>query len=120
MVGAVSWEVGEYVVSRECERGTYIFCATSAPLRFFSYSASIACCSCFTSFACPTHEPPSQPSAGDVHGILHACMYVCTRAHLLDGELLIRLDADLARFLLRLLLDERDLAKRSGRHACDG
>ena len=30
---------------------TYIFCATSAPLRFFSYWASIACCSCLTSFA---------------------------------------------------------------------
>jgi hypothetical protein len=30
---------------------TYIFCAVSAPLRFFSYCASMACCSCFTSFA---------------------------------------------------------------------
>jgi hypothetical protein len=31
--------------------GTHIFCAVSAPLVFFSYWASIACCSCLTSFA---------------------------------------------------------------------
>jgi hypothetical protein len=30
---------------------THIFCAVSAPLRFFSNCASMACCSCFTSFA---------------------------------------------------------------------
>lgn len=34
----------------------YIFCATSAPLSFFSYCASMACCSCLTSFAYISHS----------------------------------------------------------------
>jgi hypothetical protein len=76
---------------------THIFCAVSAPFDFFSYCASMACCSCLTIFACRCRQHSGR-SAGEPE-----------EADLLDGKLLVRLDLDLARLFQRLLLDERDL-----------
>ena len=45
----MKWSV--VVITTESILEAYIFCETSAPFFFFSYWASIACCSCFTSLA---------------------------------------------------------------------
>ena len=78
----------------------YIFWAVSAPLRFLSYCASIACCSCLTSFAYSTVQMSESKVIPRALG---------GRTYFLDGKLLIRLNFDLPGLFHRLLLDERHL-----------
>jgi len=77
---------------------TYIFCATSAPLRLFSYCASIASCSCLTSFACEPEQTIGQ-----------SCPPFNRNDNLFDSELFIGLNLDFSGLLECLLLDERNL-----------
>jgi hypothetical protein len=82
---------------------TYIFCETSAPLRFFSYWESMACCSCLTSFACRHEREIRRLSVS----------FDCAN-DLFNGKLFIGLDLDLSGLFKCLLLDERDLISTRG------
>jgi hypothetical protein len=77
---------------------TYIFWETSDPLRFFSYCASMACCSCLTSFAYDPQENISEP-----------CVSFSYDHDLFNGELFVSFNSNFPCLLGCLLLNERDL-----------
>ena len=73
------------------DKHTYIFCATSTPLRFFSYCASFL----LSELGLTGTNWPDERST------------ICSlRGHLLDGKFFISLDPDLPSLFQGLLLDE--------------